>query len=613
MAEGEEAMDAATADEPEVQQGAHAGEQQGAAEQKEQEEVPDGEEAENDDDLMDDQLVDESEGGAGSIFCPRVPSTPSQPSAPGTPGKGRGKGASPGAGLTLLMCCICLTNPRAKKATYCDSPCAADVKAAERDAARRSQSNRRSQQSKGGRGKGKKELDPESDQARFRELKRRGGEDFRQAILTYRARCMGHGRGYTRPSFDWVRYFIAVTVASRQQVGSKALYMNQAQFEMYMMQTEGTARDVAALDFRRRLSDPKSRKKDKDGVMHVLVPTEDFVTYVNEKSFEETTQWGTKDKKNPDDADISKFEECMGTDHRGFHDTGFWNVDTGKGEGPGVAATNLYSISSANTGASSSDRAAGATAFGADRRGADAEEDSRPSKKAKRFDIGGAKTALAPMIAGLLDKVKKSADDVLTTAKDVSESIRISEWAETFKEGNDLLKQRLECAQKVFPLADVELNFAKDELQKHRNSEEVKRRFNENGEPAASWNGFKVWAEHAAEAKVFTVTEEEHVAEIKATTREGLAPYEELITRVKDQARRLKNSLAARNLAKKKQDEKELSLAQTEASRAQAVTDQARPIVPVPAADKMYAVLSVELPHSCKPILVVEWEALKDT
>ena len=97
MAEGEEAMDAATADEPEVQQGAHAGEQQGAAEQKEQEEVPDGEEDEDDGDLMDDQLMDESEGGAGSIFCPRVASTPSQTSAPGTPGKGRGKGASLGA------------------------------------------------------------------------------------------------------------------------------------------------------------------------------------------------------------------------------------------------------------------------------------------------------------------------------------------------------------------------------------------------------------------------------------------------------------------------------------------------------------------------------------
>ena len=40
--------------------------------------------------------------------------------------------------LALLKCCVCLVNPRAKKAVYCDVPRASDVKAAERDAGRRS-------------------------------------------------------------------------------------------------------------------------------------------------------------------------------------------------------------------------------------------------------------------------------------------------------------------------------------------------------------------------------------------------------------------------------------------------------------------------------------------
>ena len=63
---------------------------------------------------------------------------PPPPHAQSRPeGKGTGKGKAAGK-CDFLKCCICLVNPRAKKAVYCDTPCMADVKAAERDAARRS-------------------------------------------------------------------------------------------------------------------------------------------------------------------------------------------------------------------------------------------------------------------------------------------------------------------------------------------------------------------------------------------------------------------------------------------------------------------------------------------
>ena len=203
----------------------------------------------------------------------------------------------------------------------------------------------------GEKGKGSKQkliVDPNSDLAKFRELKKRGGEDFRQVILTYRSRCMGHGRGYTRPSFDWVRYYLCVVIASRQQTGSKFLYMSEKQFCEFMRQSEGMQFDEAALEFRRRCGEEKARTKDKDGKICLLVQTEDFVCFVNETSFEEHVQWGTKDRRNPDDADIYAWEECMGTDHKSFGDGDFWNRDEGKGKSAGCDVGSRCAVSSAN-------------------------------------------------------------------------------------------------------------------------------------------------------------------------------------------------------------------------------------------------------------------------
>jgi len=112
---------------------------------------------------------------------------------------------------TPPLCTICRVNPRAFRQTFCSIPCAADVKSAERDALRRSVYNKNS---------------PDSDIAHFRKLKKQGGDSLRNAILTYKARCAGHGRGYTRPSFDWVRYSMAIEIASRMQSGTKCLWMN---------------------------------------------------------------------------------------------------------------------------------------------------------------------------------------------------------------------------------------------------------------------------------------------------------------------------------------------------------------------------------------------------
>lgn len=60
-----------------------------------------------------------------------------------------------------------------------------------------------------------------------------------------------------------------------------------------------------------------------EGALRVLVPVEEFVVTFNEKAQSERTEWGTKDKKNLDDVDISNFEDVTGTDHHKFDSSVF--------------------------------------------------------------------------------------------------------------------------------------------------------------------------------------------------------------------------------------------------------------------------------------------------
>lgn len=141
-------------------------------------------------------------------------------------------GGLPAGQVRELMCVICLVNPRGKKQVFCNVPCAGDVKAAERDALRRSGGNLK-------RSKGEKFVpDANSDIAIFRKLKKSGGEEFRNAILSYKVRCAGHGRGICRPSFDWVRYFMAIEMGSRMQAGTKCLWMSKHVFVKFLMQSD---------------------------------------------------------------------------------------------------------------------------------------------------------------------------------------------------------------------------------------------------------------------------------------------------------------------------------------------------------------------------------------
>ena len=195
-----------------------------------------------------------------------------------------------GAALAAL-CVICLKNPKAGNQSYCYSPCAADVKAAERDAKRQ----------------GKDALQA------FRLLKKRGNAQFRDCVMTYKAKCQSCGRGHQRPSFDWVRYYMAVEASTNLRKGSKFIWMAQKQFSKFMSDSEGMLEGDSILEFKKRVNGAKEGEvNNEDGVTRLLIKSEDFIITEDVLANKETVEYGTKDKKNPTDADILDRMDYMG-------------------------------------------------------------------------------------------------------------------------------------------------------------------------------------------------------------------------------------------------------------------------------------------------------------
>ena len=161
---------------------------------------------------------------------------------------GRGKGSSKGSGSSkggpgnasgaILMCLICGLNPRNNKQWFCSSPCGGDVRAAERDA----------------KCQGKDAHDA------FKKLRKKGGAEFVTTVNVHKAKCSGFGRGFKRPAFQGVRYYMAIVYSSVLQTGSKMLWLTKAGCCKHKEQMEGLTLEQANLEWERQLdSAPKSR------------------------------------------------------------------------------------------------------------------------------------------------------------------------------------------------------------------------------------------------------------------------------------------------------------------------------------------------------------------
>ena len=118
-----------------------------------------------------------------------------------------------------------------------------------------------------------------------------------------------------------MRYYLATVYASRAQRGTKALWFTKARFISFIKANDGLSDEEAEAAWDAKVLHPTTKKYQggPNGQERILYPIEEFVTWFNEMSREETVQWGCKDSKHPGDDQISDLERSLGHDHPHFN------------------------------------------------------------------------------------------------------------------------------------------------------------------------------------------------------------------------------------------------------------------------------------------------------
>ena len=338
-------------------------------------------------------------------------------------------------------CDVCGQRPRIAKQRYC-GPCRPDVRAAERDAGRQ--------------GAGAKKA--------FANVKKVGGDAFKQAMEAYRQKCQSHGRGIQRPSFDWVRYYLATVYASRSQQGMKAVWFTRNRFIAYVKQADGLDDQAAEAAWTSKVLHPTT-KKDKggpNGQDRILYPIEEFVMWFNEQAREETVQWGCKDIKDPGDDQISDLESALGHDHPHF------NSDVFGQHVPESLAANQYarplpSLKDDNDGSNSPDGTnTNAAATASDKgkgkakggkggclpcgKGGKGTGKGDPDRK-RKFDPAGVLSALQSQLPEAAKRSKDKAAQYLVQVDEKVGIIKKSMFEEGLKPALELLQVRRNALQ----------------------------------------------------------------------------------------------------------------------------------------------------------------------
>ena len=88
------------------------------------------------------------------------------------------------------------------------SRCAPDIRAASRDSVRGGAAAKKS----------------------FQLLRRKGGQPFKDAIIEYRTKCSGLGRGKSRNSFSWCQYQCQISAEAKLATGKRLQYMSKGKW-----------------------------------------------------------------------------------------------------------------------------------------------------------------------------------------------------------------------------------------------------------------------------------------------------------------------------------------------------------------------------------------------
>ena len=194
------------------------------------------------------------------------------------------------------MCCFCGQYPKKQNQAFCAMGCEADVRAAARDA----------------KAQGAEEL------KHFQQMRRRGGPDFINAVMVFKSKCQGSGRGWRRPCFSWARYSMLLKMESGIQKGTKSIYCAKGTFCRMMMEEHEWTKERAIQEWFNEYERAKQQKRVSENGLKILMPVEDFLISYQDKSKADLVEMGTKDVKNPSDQQIAERVGWCGTDHESF-------------------------------------------------------------------------------------------------------------------------------------------------------------------------------------------------------------------------------------------------------------------------------------------------------
>ena len=349
----------------------------------------------------------------------------SKPVADGKDRKKKGDGAADGA---ALLCLICGVNQRNKKQWFCSSPCGGDVRAAERDA----------------------KLQGAGQLGAFKKLRKKGGTEFVTTVNVYKAKCSGFGRGFKRPAFEWLRYYMAIVYSSVMQKGSKMLWLTKMGFCKHKENEEGLSPEQASLEWERELEKAPKGRISADR-LRILTPVEDFVVTFNQRAEEEHLEFGMKDKKTPTSHDIQERAAWMGEDHSKFTDDKFTSSlglggDIFKGTGIGDGDFAKSSRSAADPERLAEERQSSEDAQKEIEKKEAEKKEKIIAKKRKEFEDNGKNATVStmePEFKGTHESLRGKSQRAIDGALEIDLTIAKSGHGELFSKGVALLKEFL--------------------------------------------------------------------------------------------------------------------------------------------------------------------------
>ena len=263
--------------------------------------------------------------------------------------------------------------------------------------------------------------------------------------MIYKTKCQGSGRGWRRPAFNWVRYFMMITLESTVQVGTKSMYLSQNAYIRITMEDEDVTKEVALqlwhVEYQKCVGTKRMSKCGKK----ILVKTEDYVVSFEGKTKSDNIELGTKQVANPTDQDISERLGWAGTDHERF-DSDFFTSSLGMDKDSlSGHRENGYSVSSKPTKQQLDDAEDEKEQKAAKKAKADTAREEK--KLGKVFEKDAVLSALVPELEKAIKGITEKYEDIFAKSAEMISKILGDPNKTTYDRALQLLNKRLDCAK----------------------------------------------------------------------------------------------------------------------------------------------------------------------